>query len=193
MATQNERRETTRRLIVDVGVEFFGSVGFEATTIDQIASQAGVAKGAVYHHFPNKRAVFEAVFEATAAKVAQGMLVSGPSVGDPTEALMQATRSFFDICSRPDTLRILLQDGPAVLGHADWHRLDSEYFGGLVTAALSMAMESGAIRQQPVGPLSRVILGAIQAAAIDCASQNNYDLAVADYLNVFEGILAGLK
>jgi hypothetical protein len=107
--------------------------------------------------------------------------------------LMQATRSFFDQAAEPSVSRILLLDGPAVLGHEEWRRLDGEHFGGLVISALEMAMSSGAIRQQPLLPLSRIILGAIQSAAVDCAQQEDFDTAAIEYLSVFESILESLK
>ena len=87
----------------------------------------------------------------------------------------------------------MLQDGPSVLGHAEWQRRDAEHFGGLVSSALSGAMESGALKQRPLIPLSRVILGAMQAAALDCAAQEDYAAATSAYLAVFADILRGLK
>ena len=70
MAKQAERRQATRDAIVAAAATLFGAKGFAATTIDEIAAAAGVAKGAVYHHFPNKEAVFEAVFRQTSAALA---------------------------------------------------------------------------------------------------------------------------
>lgn len=193
MATQKDRRETTRNLIVDSAYELFGTDGFDATTIDAIAAQAAVAKGAVYHHFANKRAIFSAVFETTAGDLVADLLTDIELSGDITAALIAATERFFTLCGEARVRRILLQDAPAVLGHAEWQRLDSEHFGGLVSAALGMAMESGAIKQRPLLPLSRVILGAMQAAALDCAAREDYAIATKEYLEVFAEILQGLK
>ena len=193
MATQKDRSETTRRLILNTGQDLFGTKGFDATTIDDIAAQAGLAKGAIYHHYKNKRAIFQSVFEAVTAELADELVGEIPAGDDMIAVLMGATRSFFAACAQPEVLRILHRDGPIVLGHAEWHRLDAQYFGGLVSATLEMAMASGAIRQQPLGPLSRVILGALQGAILDCAQQSDYERAAADYLVVFEGILEGLK
>jgi AcrR family transcriptional regulator len=193
MATQEERRLTTRTAIIEAAQRLFGSAGFDVTTMDDIAKKAGVAKGAVYHHYKNKREVFEAVFEAVSADLVATMLSKVDGGDDAVGMLVQSAQLFFDLCAEPQVSRILLQEGPAVLGHADWHRLDARHFGGLVTAALGGAMEAGAIREQPMAPLSRVILSAIQAAAIDCAAQDDFDSAAKDYLIVFRGLLEGLK
>lgn len=193
MATQEERRLATRTAIIETAQGLFGSAGFDVTTMDDIAKKAGVAKGAVYHHYKNKREVFEAVFEAVSADLVATMLSKVDGDDDAVGMLVQSAQLFFDLCAEPQVSRILLQEGPAVLGHADWHRLDARHFGGLVTAALGSAMEAGAIREQPLAPLSRVILSAIQAAAIDCASQDDFDSAAKDYLIVFRGLLEGLK
>jgi len=193
MASQKDRSEATRRLILDAGQDLFGSKGFDATTIDDIAAQAGLAKGAIYHHYKNKRAIFQIVFERVSAQLADG-LVGEIQPGDNMIAvLMEATRSFFAACAQPEVLQIMHRDGPTVLGHAEWLHLDAQYFGGLVSGALEMAMATGAIKQQPLDPLSRVILGALQGAILDCAQQSNYEHAAEEYLVVFEGILEGLK
>ena len=193
MAKQEDRRSATRALIVSAAAALFGSAGFDQTTIDDIAREAGVAKGAVYHHFKSKRDVFEAVFEMTSARLAIAVAGEiGPS-DDMVKMLLTATRSFFRLCAAPPTLRIVLQDAPAVLGLDEWRRLDANHFGGLITSALSMAMETGAIKRQPLEPLSRVMLAAVQAAAIDCASQDDFETSSSLYLATFESLFAGLS
>ena len=193
MATQEERRAATRTAIIEAARELFGAASFDDTTMDDIAKQAGVAKGAGYHHYKHKRDVFEAVFASVSANLVATMLSKAEANDDAVATLMHSMKLFFDLCAQPQVSRILLQDGPAVLGHADWHRIDARHFGGLVTSALNGAMEVGAVRQQPLAPLSRIILSAIQAAAIDCAAQDDFDSAAKDYLIIFEGLLNGRK
>ena len=193
MATQEERRTATRGAIINAAQELFGAPGFDATKIDDIAAKAGVAKGAVYHHFKNKNEIFEAVFEQVSSEVVAAMIRDVEPDAETLETLMYSMKRFFDLCAQAHVSRILLLDGPVVLGHADWQRLDAQHFGGLVTLALKEAMEAGAIRHQPLEPLSRVLLGGIQTAAIDCAAQKDFEKAAKSYLNVFEGILHALR
>ncbi|PCJ71108.1 MAG: TetR family transcriptional regulator [Rhodobiaceae bacterium] len=192
MATQEERRAASRTAIINAARHLFGEVGFEATKVDDIAERAGVAKGGVYHYFKNKHKIFEAVFDAVSADLVAAMIGDIQSDGDAIGMLIQSVQQFFDLCAEPHIGRILLQDGPAVLGHADWQRIDAQHFGGLVTTALSAAMEAEAIRKQPLESLSKVVLAGVQAAAIDCAARDDFDAAAKDYLKVFEEILRGL-
>jgi len=193
MAKQETRRAATRAAILNAAMSLFGKAGFEATTTDQIAAKAGVAKGSVYHHFKSKQEIFEAVFEAVSSKIVTAMIDDALPGDDTIGTLVKSMRQFFNLCAEPVTSQILLQDGPAVLGFEGWRRLDALHFGGLVTAALSSAMDAGAIRQQPLGTLSQILLAGIQAAAIDCAAQADFELAASEYLVTFEVILRGLR
>ncbi len=193
MATQEERRTATRAAIVNAAQQLFGAPGFDATKIDDIAAEAGVAKGAVYHHFKNKNEIFEAVFAQVSSEVVASMISDIDRGGETLETLMHSMKRFFELCAPARVSRILLLDGPVVLGHADWQRLDAQHFGGLVTVALKEAMDAGAIKRQPLEPLSRVLLGGIQSAAIDCAAQEDFEHAAKSYLQVFEGILHALR
>lgn len=193
LATQEERRAATRKAIVDAAEFLFGTRGFDVTKIDDIVARAGVAKGGIYHHFKNKHEVFGAVFEKVAGDITAAMHRSADPDQPATEMLMNSLQTFFELCAEPRVRRIFLQEGPVVLGYESWHRLDSHYFGGLVASALGTAIDAGVIRPQPLEPLSRFMLGGIQAAAIDCAAQPDFDAAAKDYLSVFKEILAGLK
>ena len=193
MAKQEQRREKTRALIVEAATTLFGRDGFDGTTIDDIAAQAGVAKGAVYHHFSNKRAIFESVFEWVSVSVVQYVRESVSGEPDILKSLIVGTRAYLMQCAIPEKGRILLQDGPAVLGWAEWRAADAHHFGGMVAKSLSIAMEKGVIRQQPVEELSQLILGAIQSAAFDCASQDNFEQATETYMGLMELLIGGLK
>ena len=193
MATQEERRAFTRASVIEAAKKLFGSDGFASTTMDDVAIKAGVAKGAVYHHFKSKRDVFEAVFETVSAELAGTIISEAQPGGNTIETLISSTRTFFRLCANPATLRILLQDGPAVLGPHDWRRLDARHFGGLVTGSLGLAMEAGSITRQPLEPLSQIMLAAIQAAAINCAATPDFQSAANIYLETLESILVGLS
>lgn len=192
MATQEERRTATRAAIIKAAQQLFGDPGFDATKIDDIAANAGVAKGAVYHHFKNKNEIFEAVFDQVSSEIVAAMVNDIEPADGSLKTLTHSMKRFFDLCAPAHVSRIMLLDGPAVLGHGDWQRLDAQHFGGLVTQALKDAMDTGAIKQQPVEPLSRILLGGIQAAAIDCAAQRDFEEAAKSYLEVFDGILHAL-
>lgn len=192
MVRQEERRSRTRAAILAAATKRFGSVGFAETTVDAIASDASVAKGAVYHHFRNKDELFVRVFEKVSSDLAKSVASTAQMAREPLENLMEATRTYFRLCSDPATARITLQDAPSVLGYERWRALDKAHFGGLVTGGLGFAMQAGAIASQPLEPLSNIVLAAVQAAALDCASQDDFDAAASVYVETLEGLLAGL-
>ncbi|WP_254912888.1 TetR/AcrR family transcriptional regulator [Novosphingobium sp. B 225] len=189
---QQERRLRTRDAILREAELLFGSEGFDATTVDMIALRAGVAKGAVYHHFAGKREIFEAVFENAAADLAGSLAGQAAHPAPIIDALVASTRAFFVACSNPAVMQIILKDAPTVLGYERWKQLDGKYFAGMVTAGLAAAMEQGAIAPQPLEPLSHLMLAAMQSAAIDCASSEDFSTAAEAYLTSLEALLRGL-
>jgi AcrR family transcriptional regulator len=193
MAKQAERREATREALLAAATTLFGAKGFAATTIDEIAIAAGFAKGAVYHHFPNKEAIFEAVLQRTNASLATGILAKVSQSPDVLAMVTRGTEAYFEACAEAPVGRIILKDGPAVLGWARWREIDEEHFGRAIPQALAIAMEQGLIEQQSVGPVSRLLLGAITEAAAACATSADPATTGREYAAAFERLIRGLR
>jgi AcrR family transcriptional regulator len=189
MARQAERREATRGAILVAARALFGRAGFGATGVDRIAAEAGVAKGAVYHHFPTKEAIFEAVLEAVTAEVAGDVREASRRAPDVLATLTEASRAYVSATARPAIRRILLQDGPAVLGWERWREIDLRHFHGL-PRVLEQAMAQGLIAPQPVHPLARVLQGAMTEAAMAAASGTADGEA---YLSALATLIDGLR
>ena len=192
MATQSERRQATQAAILKAAKRLFGERGFAATTIDDVAAAARVAKGAVYHHFATKEALFEAVFD----QVSQELLVevdrAARNEKDALNAMAKGTEAYFDACARDTTGQIVLHDGPAVLGWERWREIDNRHFGGRFPAALEHAMDQGLIARQPSEPLARLLLGAVTEAAVACSGRD-LQKAGADYARAFQALLDALR
>src|ERR1700678_1648343 len=154
MATQSERREATWAAIVKAAKRLFGDRGFAGTNMDNVATSAHVAKGAVYHHFETKEALFEAVFDEVSEDLVAEVDRAARSEKDALAAMAAGTQAYFAACAKDATGQIILRDGPAVLGWERWREIDEAHFGALAPAALGAAMESGLIRTQPVEPLA---------------------------------------
>lgn len=193
MVTQADRREATRKAIIDAARELFGAAGFASTTVDQVAAVAGVAKGAVYHHFANKEAIFGAVFEQASIEVVAKVSEAGRLAKDPLEGIVEGTRTYFEVCREGPFGRIMLTDGPSVLGWQLWRDIDREHFGAKVPSALAAAMKRGLIDTQPVEPLSTLILGAVTEAAIACANSDAPEEAIKSYIDALRLLLIGLR
>src|SRR5205814_606709 len=132
MATQLERRTETRAAIVKAAKRLFGDRGFAATTIDDIAAAAQVAKGAVYHHFQTKEALFEAVFDEASRDLVIAVDRVARAEKDALAAMAAGTQAYFASCAKGAMEQIILRDGPAVLGWERWRAIDAEHFGGKI-------------------------------------------------------------
>jgi AcrR family transcriptional regulator len=193
MAKQAERRAATTEAILKAGRRLFGERGFAATTIDDIAEAARVAKGAVYHHFETKEAVFEAVFDQVSLDLVQEVDRAARTEKDVLAAMVAGTQHYFAACAKGPTGQIILRDGPAVLGWERWREIDAKHFGGKIPLALTAAMDAGLIARQPVEPLARLLLGAVTEAAVACAGRSDVLKAGSEYSRAFKSLLEALR
>ena len=193
MAKQAERRAATTEAILTAARRLFGTQGFATTTMDEIAEGAGIAKGAVYHHFKTKEAVFEAVFDLVSRDLVVEIDSAARAERDVLAAMIAGTQHYFAATAKGPTGQIILRDGPAVLGWERWREIDAQHFGGKMPRALSVAMEAGLIAKQPVEPLARLLLGAVTEAAVACAGRADIARAGAEYARAFKSLLEALR
>jgi AcrR family transcriptional regulator len=168
--TQAERTEATRGALVAAARGLFGARGYAAVGTEEIVAAAGVTRGALYHHFRDKRDLFRAALVATEqAFLAQvGEAITG--IERPGEQLAAALDATLDACTDPKLARISFLDGPAVLGFEDWHAVIEESSLGLLVLMLENAMAAGELRRTPAGPLAQLLLGALNEAGTAIAS-----------------------
>ncbi|SDO90412.1 TetR/AcrR family transcriptional regulator [Afipia sp. GAS231] len=193
MAKQAERRAATTEAILKAGRRLFGDRGFAATTIDDIAQAAQVAKGAVYHHFATKEAVFEAVFDVVSRDLVADIDRAVRTEKDVLAAMVAGTQHYFAACAKGPICQIILRDGPAVLGWERWRDIDARHFGGKFPLALTAAMDAGLIARQPTEPLARLLLGAATEAAVACAGRSDVLKAGSEYSRAFKSLIEALR
>lgn len=193
MVKQAVRRETTKAAILQSAVELFSSTGFDRTSVDQIAAHASVSKGIVFHHFPTKELLFEAVLEHYSAQVGALVRAASTDAPDILSAIDRGTRCYFMACAEPRTNQVMLRDGPAVLGWRRWREIDEQYFGKQIPRALEAAMQQGIVQRQPVEPLARILLGALFEAAVACAESEEPALTSEQYGRATHSLIEGLR
>lgn len=157
--------EATKAVLMKVARGLFTEKGYAGTPTEEIVQRAGVTRGALYHHFRDKEALFEAVFEQLEREFVQN-LTQTIAATDPWQGLTNGAQVFLDECLDPEIQQIVLLDAPSVLGWQRWRELDAKYALGLVRTVLQGAIESGQIERQPVGPLAHMLLGALTEAAM---------------------------
>jgi AcrR family transcriptional regulator len=156
----------TRAALVAAGRRLFGQRGFAATSVEDLAREARVTTGALYHHFPTKTALFETVFEAIHAELLEASTTAGAGAPDATELISRALESFLDAVLDPEVQRIVVTDAPAVLGLARFTELDERFAFGPLVAALEMARAAGQLRVDDPETLARLLFGALTRGAM---------------------------
>jgi AcrR family transcriptional regulator len=166
--TQAERTEATRAALIAAGRRLFTEKGYEGVAAEEIVREAGVSRGALYHHFGGKAELLEAVYERLEAESTERVarVVLGSELESPVEAMKAGIEAFLDECAEPELQRIALHDAPAVLGWDRWREIAAANGLGLIEASLSAAIEAGEIRQLPVKPTAHLLLGALDEAAM---------------------------
>lgn len=192
--TQADRSAATREALVAAGRPLFAAHGFAEVSTDAIAAAAGVTRGALYHQFADKTALFGAVLAAVEADIARRLADAAAAAGaaDPVEALRHAVRTWLDICVEPDILRIALIDGPSVLGWTHWREVCYQHVLGLVRVLLAQGIELGRVRPQPVTPLAHVLMGAGDEAALYVAEAADRTQARAEMTGILDQLIQGL-
>lgn len=193
MIRQVERSTSTIGAILAAARKLFASSGFEATSIDGIAAKAGVAKGAVYHHFTSKEAIFTRVLEDVQAEIAAAPIpAAARKIADPMDQIAAGVLRYLNAATESSVKRILLIDGPVVIGWGKWREIDDRYFGAGAKAALANAVgKDGSARE--VQALTHLLMGAVMEAALVCAMAEDPKKAARDHASALRRMLEGLR
>jgi AcrR family transcriptional regulator len=188
-----EQAEATRGALIEVARELFAERGFAEVSTEEIVRKAGVTRGALYHHFRDKRDLFQAVFESVEQEIAEKIATAALAETDPWEQQKVALRAFLDMCREPAVQRIALLDAPSVLGLRTWREIEAAYGLALVRAGIQSVMDAGLIEEQPVEPLAHLIFGALTEAGLMVARAEDVDSVLADVAASMERLLDGLR
>lgn len=187
--TKNELRAAqTKARLVAAARALFARDGYAQTGTEAILAEAGVKRGALYHHYRDKADLFEAVCRELAAEAAQAIHAATDNVADPTEALALGSMAWIDYMARPESRRILVLDAPGVLGRERWEALDRELSFDLLRAGVAAAIDAGAIRFA-AGPDALAVLlnGAMNEIALR-ASEDDAALLKAGLLELLQAL-----
>jgi len=193
--TQTERSEATREALIEAARPLFAERGFAGVGTEEIVRAAGVTRGALYHHFDDKRELFAAVYEQVEIELAERIAASAleDNVSSPLEAMRAGAEMFLVASTEPAVQQIVLLDGPAVLGWDRWREIAAEHGLGLIEASLQAAIEAGAIVAQPVRPLAHILMGALDEAAMLVARAEDPEQMRAEVGQTLGALLDGLS
>jgi AcrR family transcriptional regulator len=178
--TQADRSAATRDALVAAARRLFAAHGFAEVPTDSIATAAGVTRGALYHQFADKMALFEVALDAAVG------------ASDPVEAMRQAVQAWLGMCTEQEIQRIALVDGASVLGWARWREICQRHVFGLVEAVVTQGIELGRIRARSARPIAHVLMGASDEAALYVAEAPDQELARTEMIEALGRLIDGL-
>ena len=174
MSLLAQRSNASIETLLGFARESFGARGYAETSLEAVASEAQMTKGAVYHHFGSKAALFEAVFRVEHRRMIALVIAKSRGAADPIDALLRGMRAYLREIVDPVARRILLQDGPSVLGWERWRRCEEPGFQQLLEGSLSAAAKLDLLREG-VRPAAAAVLllGAMTEAALAVAHSDS--------------------
>jgi AcrR family transcriptional regulator len=193
MSSKARQSEATRAKLLRVGRELFARRGYADVSTEEIVRRAGVTRGALYHHFRDKRDLFAAVVEQIEQEVMEKVAETALAAGDPWEQQSAAIGAYLDVCLEPAVQRIVLTDAPSVLGLAAWREIEAKYGLALVQAGLQNIMEAGYIEDQPIEPLAHLVLGALTEGGLLIGRSEDRQAARRAVGDGLDRILGGLR
>lgn len=163
----------TRAALIAAGRSLFGRKGFAATSVEDVAAEARVTTGALYHHFRNKTELFAAVFEETHLEVLARNAKAAAAAKGEVASLLRAFDDFLDAILEPEVQRIVITDAPAVLGIARYTELDERYAFSAIVDALERAKVKGELVVRDPDTLARLLFGALSRGGMLVASSDD--------------------
>jgi AcrR family transcriptional regulator len=190
---KGEQSLDTRRRLIEVARELFAERGYAATALEDLVARAGMTRGALYHHYADKKDLFRAVFEAVEQQLGERIARAAAAESDPWAQIRAGARAFLEACPEPAMRRIVLMEGLSVLGMEDWHRIVSQYAYGMVRAVLEVNMEAGNLPPWPIEPLTHLIVGALNEAGLALAAAADPNAARDEFAATLDRVLDAFR
>ncbi len=181
--SNRERTEQTRQALMDAARRLFIEKGYAETATPDIVAAAGMTRGALYHHFEDKKALFRAVIEREAADVAEEIERRAKPETEPRAALLAGAAAYFDAMAVAGRTRLLLFEAPAVIGLPAATQIDAENAEAALRDGLETLLpQAGAL----LAPLTALLSAAFDRAAIAIEAggrREDYERAIAALLD----------
>jgi AcrR family transcriptional regulator len=192
MGTRVEQGQATRAALIQVATELFAAHGYEATAIPAILQAAGVSRGALYHHFESKEALFEAVLESVEADVMARASRAAAAARDPLEGLRRGCAAYLALCREPKVRQISLIDAPAVVGWQRWREIDEQHAFGIVKGAIAAIAADGRVRPGLVDVVAHMVLASLVEVALLVARADEGRLSIRRGQEAIDELLTAL-
>ena len=184
----------TREALISAARQLWGERGYAEVGTPEIAGAAGVTRGAMYHQFADKAALFRDVVEAVEHDVMARMatMVASSGATTPADAIRAAVDAWLEVSSEPEVRQLILLDAPSVIGWAGFRDVAQRYSLGMTEQMLAEAIKAGQIARQPVRPLAHVLIGALDEAAMFIATADDPKRARRETRQVLHRLIDGM-
>ena len=186
---------STKRALVDVAERLFTEHGYTATSLDAIVAGADVTKGALYHHFSGKQAIFEAAFERVESRATTGIAKATEGHKDPWEKAQAGLRAFLAAVQEPAYRQIVISDGPSVLGHERFREQEERSTYAIVDEIVRAVLTADEwdLDEDLLDTFTRIFFGAMSAAGGSVAVSPDPAAAALRVEAAIGFIMAGLQ
>lgn len=192
--TQEERSAATREALITGARKLWGLRGYAEVGTPEIATEAGVTRGAMYHQFADKAALFRDVVEVVEQDVMARMatLVAASGAATPADAIRAAVDAWLEVSGDPEVRQLILLDAPVVLCWAGFRDVAQRYSLGMTEQLITEAIRAGQLARQPVRPLAQVLIGALDEAAMFIATADDPKRARRETRQVLRRLIDGM-
>lgn len=192
--TQEERSAATREALITGARKLWGLRGYAEVGTPEIATEAGVTRGAMYHQFADKAALFRDVVKVVEQDVMARMatLVAASGAAPPADAIRAAVDAWLEVSGDPEVRQLILLDAPVVLGWAGFRDVAQRYSLGMTEQLITEAIRAGQLARQPVRPLAQVLIGALDEAAMFIATADDPKRARRETRQVLRRLIDGM-
>ncbi len=192
---REQHSDATRAALIGAATARFATHGFAATALEDVATDIQATRGAVYHHFSNKRALFEAVLDRLEEQATERIRAAWTGAADPWEGAIAALNAFLDQCLDPVYGRVVWREGPIALGWGAWHASEERYAYGVIEDILRALIAGGLLEPLPLATTTRVTFWAIGAAGLGLAEAEAADQPRlrAEYGDVVRRMITGMR
>jgi AcrR family transcriptional regulator len=185
--------ESTRQALVDSALDLFTKRGYAGTSLDAIVKRARVTKGALYHHFSGKQALFEAAFDLVETGAMNRLTEVVAGEGSAWERAVEGIQAYVRVCLEPSYQRIVIHEAPVVMGWERWREAEEHFSYGLVRAMVEALIDAGEMEPLPVEVTARILFGALSAGAEAIASAADPKRSATEVTKTIVAVMEGMR